>query len=208
MTYQQSETLPRLIGAMKAILLFVVIGVLTAAVGEWQFSVLIRGDWANLYGSIVFNAIYLTGAFVVTRLIFRLVARREIALLLCAGLAAVCGLLVEWFLIGNSPWGNPQASQVGMAAYWACLVIVPLIMIDPDRRLRSLKGYIALYALLYTALALLGQWLLPTAEWRTIYHIWLVIVGYIGLIGICLIHYEDTTTLVTEFIRHRREVYK
>ncbi len=168
---------------------FVIIGVLTAAVGEWQFSVLIRGDWANLLGSMLFNAIYLTGAFVVTRFIFRLVARRDIAFLLCAGLAAVGGLWVEWFLIGNSPWGNPDASQWGMAAYWACLVVVPLIIIDREAWLRSLKGRIVLYALLYTALAVLGQVLIPTDEWRYAFHIWLVIVGYSGLMAVCVAGY-------------------
>jgi hypothetical protein len=170
-------------------LLFVLIGVVTAAIGELQFSVFIRGDWANLFGSMVFNAFYLTGAFVVTRLIFRLAPRR-LAFLVCVALAAGCGLLVEWFLIGNSPWGNPDASQLGMAAYWACMVIVPLIAIDPDPRLRPLKPKIVVYGLVYTALALLGQWLIPAAEWRFVYHIWLVTVGYIGLIGLCLFHYK------------------
>ncbi len=90
--------------------------------------------------------------------------------------------MVEWFAIGNSPWGNPDASQIGMAAYWACLVIVPLIIIDPDSRLRPLKRRVGVYALIYTALALAGQWLIPSAEWRFAYHIGLVVLGYIGLL--------------------------
>lgn len=170
-------------------LLFLIVGVVTAAVGELQFSVFIRGDWANLYGSMVFNAVYLTGAFIVTRVLLRLMARRKMALLLCAGLAAICGLMVEWFLIGNSPWGNPDASQIGMAAYWACLVIVPLIVIDRDPRLRPLKRNIAIYSLFYTALAVLGQWLIPTAEWRFVFHVGLVVVGYLGLLALCLVGY-------------------
>ncbi len=169
-------------------LVFVVVGVLTAAVGELQFSVFIRGDWANLYGSMGFNAVYLTGAFLVTRLIFRMTSRRA-AFLLCAGLAAVCGLMVEWFAIGNSPWGNPDANQVGMAAYWACLVIVPLIVIDPNPQLRPLKRKIAIYSLAYTAAALLGQVVTPAGVWRYVYHIWMVVFGYLGLIIMCLIAY-------------------
>jgi|GEM_PF-6811812 len=34
--------------------------------------------------------------------------------------------LGEWFSIGSSPWGNPQTSQPGMFAYWACMALVPL----------------------------------------------------------------------------------
>lgn len=171
---------------------FVIIGVLTAAIGELQFSVFVRGDWANLYGSMFFNALYLTGAFVVTRLLFRALPRR-VAFMVTVVLAAVCGLMVEWFLIGNSPWGNPDAGQIGMAAYWACLVVVPLIAIDPDPRLQPLKRAIALYGLVYTALIVVGQWLLTSAEWRFAFHIWTVVVGYSGLIVFCVVSYYRLT---------------
>lgn len=171
--------------------LFVLIGVLTAGVGELQFSVFVRGDWANLFGSMIFNALYLTGAYLATRLLFRALPRRA-AFLVSVALAAVCGLAVEWFLIGNSPWGNPDASQIGMAAYWACLVIVPLIAIDPEPRLRPLRRAIAIYGLLYSALIALGQWLIPSAEWRFVFHIWTVVVGYSGLIVLCVVGYRHS----------------
>ena len=168
--------------------LFVLIGVLTAAVGELQFSVFIRGDWANLFGSMVFNAVYLAGAFVVTRLLFRLLPRR-VAFLLTVALAAVAGLMVEWFLIGNSPWGNPDASQIGMAAYWACLVVVPLIVIDPDLRLRRLKRAIAIYAAVYSAAAVAAWALLPGETWGAAYHLWSVVFGYLGLAIMMIVGY-------------------
>ncbi len=168
--------------------LFVLVGVLTAAVGELQYSVFIRGDWANLLGSMVFNAVYLTGAFVVVWALFRLLPRRA-AFLACVILAAVAGLGVEWFLIGNSPWGNPDAGQLGMAAYWACLVVVPLIVVDGDARLRPLKRRIAVYAAVYTLAVLLGQWLLPAGDWRFAFHIWTVVIGYLVLLVLCVAGY-------------------
>ena len=168
--------------------LFVLIGVLTAAVGELQFSVFIRGDWANLFGSMVFNAVYLAGAFVVTRLLFRLLPRRA-AFLFTVVLAAVAGLMVEWFLIGNPPWGNPDASQIGMAAYWACLVVVPLIVIDPDLRLRRLKRAIAIYAAVYSAAAVAAWALLPGETWGAAYHLWSVVFGYLGLAIMMIVGY-------------------
>ena len=174
--------------SVVSLLLFVLIGVLTAAVGELQFSVFIRGDWANLFGSMVFNAVYLAGAFVVTRLLFRLLPRRA-AFLLTVALAAVAGLMVEWFLIGNSPWGNPDASQIGMAAYWACLVVVPLIVIDPDLRLRRLKRAIAIYAAVYSAAAVAAWALLPSETWGAAYHLWSVVFGYLGLAIMMIVGY-------------------
>ena len=174
--------------SVVSLLLFVLIGVLTAAVGELQFSVFIRGDWANLFGSMVFNADYLAGAFVVTRLLFRLLPRR-VAFLLTVALAAVAGLMVEWFLIGNSPWGNPDASQIGMAAYWACLVVVPLIVIDPDLQLRRLKRAIAIYAAVYSAAAVAAWALLPGETWGAAYHLWSVVFGYLGLAVMMMVGY-------------------
>lgn len=179
-------TLPQPFGrTVGAFVLFVLVGVLTAAVGELQYSVFIRGDWANFYGSMVFNAVYLSGAFVVTRLLFRLFPRRP-AFVVTVALAAVAGLMVEWFLIGNSPWGNPDAAQVGMAAYWAGLVVVPLIVSDTDARLRPLRQTVVVYGLVYMALILLGQGLIPSGDWRIAFHIWTVIIGYLGLIMVCV----------------------
>lgn len=188
MNLPQATLLHSFARAIGAFVLFVVVGVLTAAVGELQYSVLIRGDWANFYGSMAFNAVYLCGAFVVMRLLFRLFPTR-VAFVIAVALAAVAGLMVEWFLIGNSPWGNPDAGQLGMAAYWACLVVVPLIVIDADARLWPLRRTIALYGLVYTSLILLGQRLIPPGEWLVAFHIWTVIIGYIGLIVWCVAGY-------------------
>lgn len=182
---ERHRAFPRSAPAARNWLAFVLIGVLTAAIGELQFSIFVRGDWANLYGSMAFNALYLTGAFIAMRLVFRWFPRRA-AFLICAVVAAAGGLMVEWFAIGNSPWGNPDASQLGMAAYWACLVIVPLIAIDPDPRLRPLRRAIAVYGLAYTALAVLGQWVIAPAGWRFAFHIWTVVFGYLGLIALCI----------------------
>lgn len=171
----------RMLVTIGRLFLFVLIGVLTAAVGEVQYSGFIRGDWGNLFGSMAFNSIYLIGAFGVTRLLYRHINRKQTAFLLCVAAAAAAGLMVEWFLIGNSPWGNPDASQVGMASYWASFVVVPLIIVDPDPRLRPLKRLIVICALVYALSAIAVQETLPSAWPRDAYHIWSVILGYLGL---------------------------
>lgn len=167
---------------------FVLIGVLTAAIGEFQYSVLLRDDWANWFGSMFFNALYLSAAFVVVTFICRRASRR-MAMLLCVVLAGLAGLAVEWFAIGNSPWGNPDASQIGMAAYWACLVVVPLILIIPDPQLHPLKRAIFRYGLVYTAAVLLGDRLVTSPDWRFAFHVWTVVFGYLGLGALCVLGY-------------------
>ncbi len=162
---------------------FILAGLLTAAVGEWQFSVFLRDDLANFLGSLAFNTLYLSGVYLVTRLWLALGETpeqgRRWMILAYTGLFGLSGLMVEWFLIGNSPWGNPDASQTGMFAYWACMALVPLTFLLRKHRLQR---FIFLYGLVYTLLALAGQ-LIPAYEWRFAFHIYLVIFGYLGLMS-------------------------
>jgi hypothetical protein len=167
-------------------ILFVLIGALVAAVGELQYSVFIRGDVPNLLGSIGFNALYLSAAYGLTAVLLHVLGKRPLSALLLAGLAGLAGLMVEWFTIGNSPWGNPQAVQAGMAAYWACMILVPLLLLEHGPASRPWRRRVLLYALVYTALALVAE-LVPSTELRYVYHIWSVVVGYIVLAILCVI---------------------
>ncbi|MCX7609813.1 MAG: DUF5696 domain-containing protein [Anaerolineales bacterium] len=163
---------------MKTFLRFLLLGLLTAAVGEWQFSVFLRSDLRNFFGSLGFNALYLTGVYLLTRPMLSLLRKRLAFLPLYTALFGFTGLMVEWFLIGNSPWGNPQASQVGMFAYWACMALVPLMFL---LQRRSVQGFIVRYGLVYIVLVLLGQSLIADSDWRFAFHIYSVILGYAGL---------------------------
>jgi hypothetical protein len=171
-----------LIRSVGRFVAFVLLGVFIAAVGEVQFSVFIRGDVANLIGSMGFNALYLAAWAVVTWLLLRFLGRRPLTILLITALAGFVGLMIEWFVIGNSPWGNPDASNVGMAAYWACMVVVPLALLDTAPTTRRLRRNIVLYGLVYVLLALAVQFLIPNADLRYAYHIWSVVLGYLGLL--------------------------
>jgi hypothetical protein len=48
---------------------------MTAAIGELQFSVLLRGNWESFYGSLFFNALYLTFAALGTHLMITYLGR-------------------------------------------------------------------------------------------------------------------------------------
>ncbi len=157
---------------------FVLLGLLTAAVGEWQFSVFLRNDPNNFLGSLVFNGVYLIGVCALTALVLPTLRRWPPALYGYTLFFGVCGLMVEWFLIGNSPWGNPQASQIGMFAYWACMALVPLTFWLPHT---AKQRFIRRYALGYFIITALGQAFIPAAEWRFAFHIYTVILGYLGL---------------------------
>ena len=73
---------------------------------------------------------------------------------------------------------------------------MPLIAIDREPRLRRLQRTIAIYAALYTLLALAAQALLPRETWGYVYHIWSVVFGYFGLLGVCVVGYLRARQLV------------
>jgi hypothetical protein len=175
---------------MLSFLRFVLLGVFTAAIGEWQFSVFLRNDPDNFIGSVVFNTLYLSGAYLLTRILLTTLCNRPWFILVYMALAGASGLMVEWFLIGNSPWGNPDASQAGMFAYWACMTLVPLVFLLEKR---ALQTFILCYGLVYIALALVGQLAIPSPEWRFAFHIYAVIFGYLGLMLAVLWKYLRTT---------------
>lgn len=62
-------------------------------------------------------------------------------------IAGFAGLLIEWFLIGNSLYQNPSANQAGMFAWWVSVFIVPRIFTKlPDTATQIVKKRI--YAVL------------------------------------------------------------
>jgi|GEM_PF-1718462 len=164
---------------MKTWLQFVGLGLLTFAVGEWQFSVFLRSDLNNFVGSLAFNALYLTGVYLLARFFLNWL-RRPFFIVVYSAFFGTTGLMVEWFLVGNSPWGNPDASQAGMFGYWACAALVPLIFLLKNR---PVQKFILRYGAVYTALVCLGQAFIPSPDWRFAFHIYAVILGYLGLMA-------------------------
>ncbi len=167
---------------------FVGIGLLVAAVGETQYSGFIRGDWANLLGSVFFNALYLSGAAGFSFAVLQRIPHPSLCLAAHVAIFGSLGLVVEWFLIGNSPWGNPDAHQIGMFAYWACMVAVPMVYVVPAPQTVRLKQRILPAVLLYSALALAVQ-TLPWSTARIAYHLWSVILGYTALLVWVMVAY-------------------
>ena len=163
---------------MMRLIVFILTGVLFAAPGEYLFSVTIRGDLANFFGAMGFNSFYLLLVYLAARLLQRLVSHRLAALLIYYFATGLAGLMIEWFMIGNSPWGNPDASQVGMWAYWTSMSMMGLIFSDPAPAARPLQKRIAIICIPAAAAALLLVNLLPTADLRFVASIWLVVIGY------------------------------
>ena len=125
----------------RKLLAFVAIGSCFATVEEFLTVVVLRHDVA----SYVFTVVVLFPAFLLfvagtSHLTDRLVRReslREPVHFITYGLV---GLMIEWFLIGLTPWSNPDAPvvlmvlfQVGMFSFWATVAYCAPAVAEPRR---------------------------------------------------------------------------
>ena len=163
---------------IKKLATYLLVGLVFFAVTEYMFSVIIRGDHSNFLGSIVFNTIYLTFVFFSSKLIDRLLGRWGIEDIVIYFVYGSIGLAIEWFLVGNSPWGNPDASQVTMFSYWAGAVMMARIFTNNGKGLSRIRGAILLFFIPYSVLSVTLGHCLPTDELRFVTMILLAIAGY------------------------------
>lgn len=162
---------------MKERFQFVCVALIFFAVMEFGFSVLIRDDMSNFIGSIVINFMYLNIAFWILNKWFpidKLSIKSEFKIFLIFGFV---GLFIEWFLIGNSPWGNPQASQHTMFIYWGGAILFSRILMLKDEKFMKLRTYMKRYFFGFSLLYILGG-IISSGEVRFVYLILGAIVGY------------------------------
>jgi hypothetical protein len=147
---------------MKTFATFVVISSVFATVEEFLTIVVLRRDIPSyLFTLLVLFPTYLTFVYFSSRIVDRLISRepaRGLAHLLIYG---SFGLLLEWSLMGLSPWSNPAANpllmfafQVGMFAFWATVATAPRVFLDrraPSRHARRsiVRFFIPYFALVY-----------------------------------------------------------
>jgi len=158
---------------------FIVIGPLFAAVGEYWFSYIIRGDFRNWLFTLWFNPAYVVLVYFTSRIIFRAIRNKFAASTTYYLVYGFAGLIViEWFLVGNSPWKAPQANQLGMFSYHATTAMTSLIFTDSSPNLAKLKKAILAYFIPYSIAGTVIGFLLPTYRLRLDILVWAVIIGY------------------------------
>ncbi|MFA5992568.1 MAG: hypothetical protein WC796_02600 [Candidatus Pacearchaeota archaeon] len=163
---------------IKNFLIYIIVALVFFAVMEFMFSVLIRGDLSNFFGSIVFNLVFVIFVFFSSKLIDLAFRKSWVADVVVYFVYGFVGLMIEWFIIGNSPWQNPLASQVTMFSYWAGAIIMARIFTDDSKKLKSLKRGTLLFFVPYAFISIAAGFLIVNYEWRFAVLIWLAIIGY------------------------------
>jgi hypothetical protein len=171
--------------AVRRFISFVALGSAFATVEEFLTVVVLRHDVPSyLFTLLVLFPSYLTVVYLLGRSLDRLAphhpARHLIHLLACGGL----GLLLEWTLMGLSPWSDPAANpllmfsfQVGMFAFWATVATAPRVFLDhrgPGRHARQqiVRFFVPYFVLVY------GVGLSVPERLRFAIIIPLIVVGY------------------------------
>lgn len=108
---------------VKSFLRFLVVGLCTAAIGEWWFS---GGSLPRFLNDMGIAALYLSVAYLADRQLSKVIYQRSRAAVASYCFFGLFGLvLFSWLLLGNDPWRNPAASQVSLFCYWAAIVFLP-----------------------------------------------------------------------------------
>ncbi len=118
---------------MRQFFIFVGLGTLAAIVCEFVFKIFITHDYLGFIFTLVFYPLYVACIYGTQKLFLRWSKNRLVLFIFSYFLFGVIGLATEWFVIGNSPWQNPDASQLGMWAFWTAIVSLPTIYMTQQR---------------------------------------------------------------------------
>lgn len=173
---------------VRRFLAFVAIGVFVAGIGEFLFGVLIRNDVSGFLASLVIYAALLSGAWVTSKWMGRRIRSRFRLELVYYLAFASLGLMIEWFVIGNSPWRNPSANQPGMLFFWGSVFTFPRILSAKERELRQLQHRLTV-ALVAQAIGSAVIGVLTPPIYRMFVLVWLVILAYTGLQAFIVWHW-------------------
>ena len=165
---------------MRRFLFFLAIGSIFATLGEFLFCVLVRGSPSGYAFTLFAYPVLLTPAYALSRVADRVLRAPAAADLVYDLAMGTAGLMIEWFWIGNSPWANPSANQIGMFAFWATVFTMPRLLLAGRAELTAWRRTIAWSFGVFSAASILIGLLLP-AGYRLFVLVWLVVVGYVGM---------------------------
>ena len=98
--------------------------------------------------------------------------------LICFAIGGMTGLAIEWFVVGNSPWQNPNALQSGQFLFHAVYPILGYLIV---RRFhgKKLREYLLIYLFVASVVTAIGFGMLNPM--RMLWFIFLPLIAYCGL---------------------------
>ena len=143
---------------MNKFLKFILIGYFFAIIVELQFNY-VTGNVGNFIFTLIAYPFYVSFVYFTSK-IFNVIKKDSIADFFVWLVYGLLGLMIEWFIIGNSPWGNPEAIQIGMFSFWAAVAFMPRIFTIEGYK--KIKKWIKIYFVVYLAIALPATFFVPS----------------------------------------------
>ena len=160
------------------LLKFILTGFIFAQVLEFQFNILITQNYGNWIFTLIYYPFILWIAYLSNEWIDKIVKRKKLAdLIYFFGWGAFGLFVMEWMIIGNSPAGNPDASQIGMFSVWVAVTFMTRIFVNPDPNFSKLKHKIKIYFVSYAIITTLLGLVIPF-PFKLVIIIWGGIIGY------------------------------
>ena len=140
----------------KELLIFVLCGIAYSLVPEFTNNVIINHTWLGYFRTLfILVPIFMAFGYLIHLLIKKALKNHFIGNILYFLFFGFFGLAIEWFLIGNSPWANPNAIQFAMFLYWSGLYFMPLIMLNQNPYFNKLKSNLLKFYAVYSLLLLI-----------------------------------------------------
>ena len=146
---------------MKRYFTFMFVGMVFALVGEFMFKFFAQPSMEVFWGMTVVYLVILTFVYFSGKLMDMIFKRKLLAEVNCYVLYGLMGLAIEWFLIGNSPWGNPDADQLGMFSFWATVCFGPRIFLNDRKGVAGVKRGIKMFFFIYAVISTVMGIVLP-----------------------------------------------
>jgi hypothetical protein len=157
-----------------------VLGSLLATLGEFLFCVLVRQSLPDYLFTLAAYPVILALTYWPLRWIEQRMPSELSADVAVYAVAGFTGLAIEWFMIGNSPWANPDANNLGMFAYWATVLAMPRLLLDARPCLVPVRRAAGVAYVIYAVCAPAIGLLTPPAL-RLFVLVWVVVLGYTGM---------------------------
>ncbi len=143
------------------ILLFIFYGLIFVQAPEITNLIIINKLPFIFVGSMIVYTILLGVGYVIQKIVDKLLKGFLYPNIFCIIFFGLAGLAFEWFVIGNSPWKNPDAIQWGMFVYWVGLFMIPRILVDKHEAVKGFAGKIKVFYLAYSIIHLFIALTLP-----------------------------------------------
>jgi hypothetical protein len=130
--------------------------------GEFLNQIIVHHSIKGYFSTLALYAVLLFIAYGLQMIISKLIEKKNVREIFEYCLFGSAGLMIEWFLIGNAPWDHTGALQIGMFTWWACLWVMPHLLLETSISYDSLKKSFWRFFIPFTLSYLIISTLIPT----------------------------------------------